>query len=48
MTQRQEFQTLQTFNDFEIREYAPCVIAEVRVTADYSVAASAAFGSLFG
>ena len=47
MTQRQEFRTLQTFDDFEIREYAPCVIAEVKVSAQYSTASSAAFSSLF-
>ena len=48
MTQRQEFKKLQNFGDFEVREYAPCVLAEVRVCADYSTAGSAAFGSLFG
>ena len=47
MTQRQEFTVLRTYSDFEIREYLPCVIAEVRVSADYSSASSAAFGSLF-
>ena len=47
MTQRQEFRILQTFSDFEIREYAPCVLAEVKVSAQYSTAASSAFASLF-
>ena len=47
MTQRQEFRVLQTFSDFELREYKPCVLAEVRVTAEYSTASSNAFGSLF-
>ena len=47
MTQRQEFRTLQTFSDFEVREYAPCVLAEVKVSAQYSTAASSAFASLF-
>ena len=47
MTQRQEFRTLQPFDDFEIREYAPCVIAEVKVSAQYSTASSSAFSSLF-
>ena len=47
MTQRQEFRTLQTFSDFEIREYAPCVIAEVKVSAQYSTASSSAFAYLF-
>jgi hypothetical protein len=48
MTKRQEFRTLQSFDGFELREYAPCVLAEVRVSAGYSAAASSAFGSLFG
>ena len=48
MTQRQEFKVLQNFGTFELREYAPCVLAEVRMRADYSTAGSAAFGSLFG
>jgi hypothetical protein len=47
MTQRQEFRVLETHKDFEVREYQPCVIAEVKVTAKYSNASSAAFGSLF-
>jgi len=47
MTQRQEFRVLRTYADFELREYQPCVLAEVKVTANYSTAASTAFGSLF-
>jgi hypothetical protein len=47
MTQRQEFRVIETFRDFEIREYQPCVIAEVKVSADYSSASSRAFSSLF-
>jgi hypothetical protein len=47
MTQRQEFRVLQTFHDFEVREYLPCVLAEVKVSAQYSTASSAAFSSLF-
>ena len=31
MTKQQEFKTLQTYKDFELREYLPCVIAEARV-----------------
>ena len=48
MTKRQEFRVLETFSDFEIREYEPCVIAEVKVSAEYSTASSRAFSSLFG
>ena len=47
MTKRQEFRVLQTYSDFEMREYQPCVIAEVKVSAAYSTASSAAFSSLF-
>ena len=48
MTQRQEFRVIQSFNGFELREYAPCSIAEVKVSADYSSAGRIAFRSLFG
>jgi hypothetical protein len=47
MTQRQEFRLLETYKDFELREYLPCVLAEVRVSANYSSASSAAFSHLF-
>jgi hypothetical protein len=47
MTERQEFKVLQRFHDFELREYQPCVLAEVKVSAQYSTASSAAFSSLF-
>ena len=47
MTQRQEFKVLRTYGDFELREYLPCVIAEVKVSAQYSTATSSAFSTLF-
>ena len=47
MTQRQEFKVLQKYDDFELREYAPCVVAEVKNSGQYSYATSSAFGSLF-
>ena len=47
MTKRQEFKVLEKYDGFEVREYLPCVIAEVKVAAKYSTAASNAFGSLF-
>jgi hypothetical protein len=47
MTERQEFKVLRTYEDFEVREYLPCVIAEIKISAQYSTAASAAFSSLF-
>ena len=47
MTQRQEFRLLEKYKDLELREYLPCVLAEVRVSANYSSASSAAFSHLF-
>jgi hypothetical protein len=47
MTERQEFKLLRTYEGFELREYLPCVLAEVRVSAQYSTASSGAFSSLF-
>ena len=48
MTKRQEYRVVETYKDFEVREYQPCVIAEVKVSAHYSAASSSAFSSLFG
>ena len=48
MTQRQEFRLLEKYKEFELREYLPCVLAEVRVSANYSSASSAAFSHLIG
>lgn len=48
MTERQEFTVIQKYDGFELREYLPCSIAEVKVSADYSSAGSVAFRSLFG
>jgi len=47
MTQRQEFEVLQTYAGFELRKYLPCVIAEVKVSAQYSTSTSSAFSTLF-
>ena len=47
MTQRQEFRVIQSYGDFEVREYFPCVIAEVRVSANFSESSSSAFSTLF-
>lgn len=47
MTQRQEFRVVQSYGDFEVREYLPCVIAEVRVSANFSDSSSSAFSTLF-
>jgi len=47
MTERQEFRVIRSYDGFEVREYAPCSLAEVKVSADYSSAGSLAFRSLF-
>ncbi|MCX6425638.1 MAG: heme-binding protein [Actinobacteria bacterium] len=47
MTQRQEFRVIRTYSDFELREYLPCVLAEVRVSGQYSDSSSSAFSKLF-
>ena len=47
MTERQEFKVLQTYDGFELREYLPCVIAEVNVSAHYLSETRGAFSTLF-
>jgi hypothetical protein len=47
MTERQGFKLLQTYKDFELREYLSCVIAEVRVSGQFSTSSSNAFSTLF-
>jgi hypothetical protein len=47
MTQRQEFKVLQSYDGFELREYLPCVLAEVRVSGQFSTSSSSAFSTLF-
>ena len=47
MTERQEFKVIRTYEDFELREYMPCVIAEVRVSGQFSTSSSNAFSTLF-
>ena len=48
MTERQKFTVVRKYEGFEVREYAPCSLEEVKVSADYSSAGSLAFRSLFG
>ena len=47
MTERQQFKVLRTYDNFELREYLPCVIAEVRVSGLLSTSSSSAFSTLF-
>ena len=46
MTQRQEFRVIEKYSDFEIREYMPCVLAEVKISAKYAEATGTAFSHL--
>jgi len=46
MTERQEFRVLKSYQDFEVREYEPCVLAEVKISADYTSAGGRAFSNL--
>ena len=47
MTKKQEFRVVRSYSNFEVREYLPCVIAEVKVSGQYSTAGSQAFRHLF-
>jgi hypothetical protein len=47
MTERQKFSTVTKFKEFELRDYEPCVLAQVIMTGDYSSATSGAFRHLF-
>jgi hypothetical protein len=47
MTKRQEYKVVQSYRDFELREYLPCVLAQVKVSAKYETASSMAFAPLF-
>ena len=40
MTKRQEFRVIRSYGGFEVREYLPCSIAEVKVSANYASAGS--------
>ena len=47
MTEQQEYQVVQAHGNVELREYAPCVVADVVVSGSAEEAASAAFRPLF-
>ena len=47
MTERQVFKLVKKHDGFEVREFSPCVLAEVTVEGSLSQASSQAFGSLF-
>ena len=47
MTEQQEYRVLKSHGDVELREYAPCVVADVVVSGSAEQAGSAAFRPLF-
>lgn len=47
MTERQKYKVIQRYEDFELREYEPCVIAELKVSDLGSSESSGAFSVLF-
>ena len=47
MTEQQEYRVLETRGNVELREYAPCVVADVVVSGSPEDAASGAFRPLF-
>ena len=47
MTEQQEYRVLKSHGDVELREYAPCVVADVVVSGLAEQAGSAAFRPLF-
>lgn len=48
MTEEQKYVVENTFPNFEIRRYEPCVLADVTVSSDFQSAGSIAFRSLIG
>ena len=47
MTEQQAYRVIESRGDVELREYAPCVVADVVVTGSAEQAANAAFRPLF-
>lgn len=47
MTERQKFDLVRSFKQFELRRYVPCVVAEVEMSTDFKSAANGAFRYLF-
>lgn len=47
MTAHQKFEVVQRLDGFEVRDFAPCVVADVVVSGDVSSAGNRGFGSLF-
>ena len=48
MTERQAYEVVQTYDDFELRRYAPHVVAEVVVRTPFEEAGNTAFRTLLG
>ena len=47
MTERQKFQVVSRFAEFELRSYDPCAIAQIEMKTGYQSAANGAFRHLF-
>ena len=47
MTQRQKYEVIEKFTNFERRSYEPCVIAQIEMLTNYNSASSGAFRYLF-
>jgi len=47
MAQEQKYKVVADCDGYEVRHYASCVVAEVKVDGDFDAAGSQAFGSLF-
>ncbi len=48
MTEHQVYEVVRTFDEFELRRYAPHLVAEVVVAAPFEDAGNAAFRTLVG
>ena len=46
MTQQQVYERVNVYDGFEVRRYAPCVVAEVLMTGSFERAGNAGFGPL--
>jgi len=47
MAEEQKYTVVATHDEYEIRHYPTCIVAEVKVVGDFDSAGSQAFGSLF-
>ena len=48
MTQEQKYSVVNNFAGFELRNYEPCVLADIEITSNFERAGNAGFGPLVG